>query len=378
MKIIFTLSVILLSLTHEIPAQSGQSYVPYKINIKDNIENVKSINLSRIGKELKYFPLETKPECLIQKIDKVLFSDEYMFISDYDRLLQFDKNGKFIRQIGSAGRGPSEYINVNDFCINKQEKEIYITFISPPSKLMIFDFNGKFKRSFNIPYNASQIIQINQKNIMFQIANNPGLITPGWLLTNNQGSVVSSIKNSTVRKNTPGLVVTNTPFYSFLNSCHFMEYCSDTLYCLKEGKKEPYSVFFMGDLKMDPEYVIKASTLKKEGNKLWISRITENSGNMFLEFSRGITNGYIRAIFDKTSSDIIIVKDDTFLNDLDGGARFWPKQIIDDKIMVDWVDAYELLKPLNDTMVRKERTELINIKKQLTVTSNPVIIILYP
>lgn len=378
MRIIYTLSVILLCYTQEIPAQSGQSYFPYKISVKDNIENVKSINLSRIGKELKYIPIETKPECLIKKIDKILFSAEYIFISDYDRLLQFDKNGKFIRQIGSAGRGPAEYINVNDFCVNEQEKEIYITFISPPSKLMIFDFNGLFKRSFSIPYNASQIIRINQKNIMFQIANNPGLITPGWLLTNNQGTVVSSIKNSTVRKNTPGLVVTNTPLYSFLNSCHFMEYCSDTLYCLKEGKKEPYSVFLMGDLKMDPEYVIKASTLKKEGKKLWISCITENSVHMFVEFSRGITNGYVRAIFDKSRSDLIFIKDDTFVNDLDGGARFWPKQIIDDKIMIDYVDAYDFLKSLTDAMITKENTALNSIKKQLTATSNPVIMILYP
>lgn len=359
--------------------QSQSTKLLYRVYVKENIEDVKSVYLSKIGKKLDYIPIETRPECLIKKIDRVHFSADYIFISDYDRLLQFDKTGKFIRQIGSAGRGPAEYINVNDFCVNEHEKEIYVTFISPPSKLLIYDFNGRYKRSFSIPYNASQIIPVNQKTLIFQIANNPGVISPGWLITTNQGTVVSSIKNSTVRKNIPGLVVTSTPLYSFLKSCHLMEYCSDTLYWLDEVRKEPYAVFFLGDLKMDPEYKISTSTIKKEGSKLWLSGIKENSGNLFLEFSRGITNGYIRAIFEKSSSDVIIVKDDNFINDLDGGARFWPKHIIDDNIMIDYVDAYELLKPqTKDAIAKKESLALINIKKQLKETSNPVLVILYP
>ena len=89
-----------------IKGQTDINDIPYNIDIKKNFKNVETVNLSRIGKELSYLPLETSPQCLIQEIDKILFSKSFIFVNDTrNRLLQFDKSGKFLRQIGSLGRG---------------------------------------------------------------------------------------------------------------------------------------------------------------------------------------------------------------------------------------------------------------------------------
>lgn len=121
--------------------QSAHQKFLYEIDLKKNIKNIKDINLSYIGTEISYIPLETNTECLIQEISKVLFSESYIFVSGFTKLYQFEKNGKFIRQIGSQGRGPEKYSSVGDFCFDDKTKEVFI--INAASyKLLIFGFDG--------------------------------------------------------------------------------------------------------------------------------------------------------------------------------------------------------------------------------------------
>ena len=100
--------------------------LPYHVDLEKNLNNVSSIPLSSIGKELEYIPLETSTNSLIKRIDQIVFTDSYIFISDFNKLLQFDRSGKFIRQVGSNGRGPAEYIYVMGFCVDENHRKIDI------------------------------------------------------------------------------------------------------------------------------------------------------------------------------------------------------------------------------------------------------------
>ena len=46
------------------------------------------------------------------------FAEGHLFVCDYNKLLQFTPEGKFVRQIGKAGQGPGEYnqsiVKLND------------------------------------------------------------------------------------------------------------------------------------------------------------------------------------------------------------------------------------------------------------------------
>jgi hypothetical protein len=155
---------------------AGQSYraqmdavrTPFLIDIEGNISNRKKIKLSSLEKEILYIPLETRPECLIDEIYKVELNESYIFVSAFTRLLQFDNNGIFIRQIGSQGRGPAEYLSVKDFCIDNERKEVLII---SNGRLMTFSFDGKFKRSDNISFRPAQVILMDPNSIMYHLFN---------------------------------------------------------------------------------------------------------------------------------------------------------------------------------------------------------------
>ncbi len=372
-KILFSC---LISIT-SVCAQNQLQDKLYHVDIEKNIKNIRSVNLSSIGKEVSYIPLETTSECLIQKIYKVEFSESYIFIRDYEKLLQFDKNGKFIRQIGSSGRGPQEYSYFRDFCINPQQEEIYMI-CNYPSRLVIHDFNGVFMGSIKLSFKPAKIILKDNHDLMYYLWNHPGQVNPSWVITNLTGIVATSFKNSLLRSNIPGFGVSSTPLYKFKKSIHFMEFGIDTLYYFKDNDndKTPLAIISLGNLKLEPD--IKLTPGAKLIEKLRISSIHENNEYMFIWLGKGVTDGRMCAIFNKTNGSVTFLKDNLFINDLDGGPGFWPRQIFDDSILVDYIDAFNLLKENPGALKRKENyatIKLNNLKKQLTETSNPVIML---
>ena len=68
---------------------------------------------------------------------------------------------------------------------------------------------------------------------------------------------------------------------------------------------------------------------------------------------------------------------------MNGGPVFWPEQIVSDRILVDYIDAFELLKYLNGNKMEgvrvkddSEADRLKGLGRELTETSNPVLLIL--
>ena len=66
-----------------------------------------SVSLSRIASGVEKILLETKESSIITRIQEIERTKQFIFVNDAGRrILQFDASGKFLRQIGSAGRGP--------------------------------------------------------------------------------------------------------------------------------------------------------------------------------------------------------------------------------------------------------------------------------
>lgn len=367
-KRIISILFIFLCFVSIIKGQTDINDIPYKIDIKKNFKNIETVNLSRIGKELSYLPLETSPQCLIQEIDKILFSKSFIFVNDTrNRLLQFDKNGKFLRQIGSLGRGPEEYLFVYDFCLNEETNEIYIFSLD---KMLVFSFEGKFKKTIKLSFRIADAIILDKNSLMFHLPNVPGqkyFTTYSWIITDMQGNPKQKYKNHLMRIGNVG--VSKTPIYIFDGYARFMEYGVDTLYYFKDTRKNPYALFSYGDLKMDPDPLISPSTAEKNEelkDKILIWTIKENEEFLFIKFSTGKWNKQVYAIYSKKAGKTTFLKDGVFKNNLGGGGGFWPKQIIDDNVLVDYVDAFTLLK--NEVPIA--------LKNKLTESSNPVLMIL--
>jgi len=87
-----------------------------------NLENVAdglsdSLNI----KELKYIPLETRSECLMSSVRKILVLENKIYILDNDvanSIFVFSLEGKFIYKINKQGKGPGEYLSLTDFDVD--------------------------------------------------------------------------------------------------------------------------------------------------------------------------------------------------------------------------------------------------------------------
>jgi hypothetical protein len=348
----------------------------YRIDLEKNITNIKSIPLSTLGSNLKYVPLETDTACLVQSITNAFLTDSFIFISDYNRLLKFDINGKYLKKIGSKGRGPGEYPSLGNFIIDKNNREIYVL---SSRIILVYDFDGNFVKDFKIEFPCRQFILNENDELIFHPFNMPTPTTDkvySWYIMDKMGTIHTKIVNTLKRVN-KAVIIPVSPLYMYNGTPHFMEFGVDTLYNYDNHKKIPYAIFQPGNLKFPPDPTM--SEVPGINGKIWVNEIRETKSMLFVNLWWDLSDSISNCVFDKSSSSFSLLKDNGFTNDIDGGLTFWPKKIISDNLMLDYVDAYDLIKysknkRQNDN--NEETSQLNEVVKQLNETSNPVLIIL--
>ena len=89
---------------------------------------------------IEIIPLETNQKSLISDIDHIIFDQDNIYIQSWhDKVLQFSKAGRYIRQIGEKGRGPGEYFSVIDFQISDG-----FVLILDSKSILKYDNEGRF------------------------------------------------------------------------------------------------------------------------------------------------------------------------------------------------------------------------------------------
>lgn len=398
MKTIYFLSligiIVLVSCNNPRPSETSDIKTqktiepPYIIDLESNINREKVVPLSSIGKELEYIPLETTPNSIFKSINQIFFSETYIFISDFNKLLQFDRTGKFIRQVGSNGRGPGEYIHVTGFCIDQKNEKIYIAAWGIHS-IQEFDFNGNFIRSFNQPFFSSQFLVKDTNRFVFRLNYNDKTTDSDFKLYITDTNAIPIVKIKDYIKHTREVTFTIsvTPMYVFDNNFHFMQFCVDTLFTLKNDILEPYAIFNLGKLKMNPDVMIATQNLEEEATrfkqKLWIDKISENLQYLFLKLNYGFSDSSRSFIVNKLTMENTFLESNSLKNDIDGGIPFWPKYIYNDSILVDYYGANSFLNQFSKVDSKQQKVKYgdkyIQFEKQVVKLdrfSNPILIIL--
>ncbi len=223
---------------------------PFKVDIEEFKNNIKPVTLSEIGKDLIYIPLETNSQSLLRNINRLAFSNKYIFVSDFDKLIQFDHEGNFLRQIGSNGRGPGEYIHVSYFDIDDKSERIYILAWGIHT-ILEYDFNGQFIRSFEISFTTLQFIKAESNSFAFVIPNHSSNPDAEYseIITDSLGTIKIKIKNH--NRFQTNSFVTVIPLYYFNDTIRIFESRVDTLSILRKEKRIPYAIFNLGNEKMD-------------------------------------------------------------------------------------------------------------------------------
>ena len=108
---------------------------------------------SELLKNYKYIKLDTHPEHIIGSIDKIIISEGLIYILDRHSaksIFTFDLNGNFINQIKKLGKGPGEYLSINDFFIDSVNNSIFL-FDNKAKRLIEYSLSGDYKKDYNLP-----------------------------------------------------------------------------------------------------------------------------------------------------------------------------------------------------------------------------------
>ena len=141
-------------------------------------DSAKIINLSALVSEIDIIPLETKKECLISHANPY-FSDEYIFVWTQVNmqvfLYEFDYNGKFIREIGSRGKGPGEFTGyrITGLKTFDDKKQIAVKVLGDLIKL--FQYNGKYLRNIYCPISGNSNFNRFNDSLYFTIGSIAGI-----------------------------------------------------------------------------------------------------------------------------------------------------------------------------------------------------------
>jgi len=126
-----------------------------------------------------YVALETKENSVIGRIDKVLFTNDRIFISDTEitqTIFCFDYSGHFIFKIQERGRGPNQYLTLTAFDVDA-EKEKVLIYDAQQKAFLEFDFSGNFisRHVHGFVFDDFRVLNDNTIIAYTQYIPNPGI-----------------------------------------------------------------------------------------------------------------------------------------------------------------------------------------------------------
>jgi len=111
-----------------------------------------TLPLSKLVEECTLVQLETNDDIMVGPYPVVTITDNYIGVRESGRpYMLFDRSGKYLRNIGSIGQGPGEYIRtLHDDIIDEKNGLIYL---SPnfQDKILVYKISGEFVKSIHLP-----------------------------------------------------------------------------------------------------------------------------------------------------------------------------------------------------------------------------------
>ncbi len=121
--------------------QDGKQYP--MINLESISDNNSKVLFSNIVDSIRYVALETNDSCLVAGNSSICgITEAYIYIRSASNIYQFGDDGRFIKEIGTLGRGPEEYPNIAE--VKVHNRKIYV--LTWGGEMVIYNENGDFLR----------------------------------------------------------------------------------------------------------------------------------------------------------------------------------------------------------------------------------------
>jgi hypothetical protein len=373
----------------------------FVINYEDAVQSKKTVKLSQLAYDVEYVQLETNKDCMVdlRYFPKYFFTDDYIFVSNRDHILKFSREGKFIKKIGSPGRGPGEIDLIRTMSIIP-DKNLIVVQKNSARELLFFSFEGELIKTVGYLAYFTNIKVMNDENYIAYNEGNEGNEKFTFLVTNENKDTLSFVNNYTTWVKTSRATVSLMSrefeaFHLFHNRYFFKARYNDTVYTIENNKIRPVYFVNLGKYKLPDELRLerinqvspeKMEEYYKIARNCYSAEVIEVINRVFLgtySFSKMISK-YV--LFDKVSlkGDLLINEEGNstgIVNDWDGGSDFWPAGCVTDNQVFMPINIIDLQKKFTKEIQNQKSVKFPEKQKELEkisqsdVMSNPVIMI---
>jgi hypothetical protein len=285
--------------------------------------NDEKMNFSEFIEDITYLSMETNEKSIIGgRHDPVWnITDNYIFAGEQ----MFNKEGRYMRNLGQRGQGPDEYIGSRGMTVDEKRKEFFVYDNSKPN-INIYDFENNFKKKIKVHPSGSGIYSIGNGKILLSRAR-------GYFFDNFfEYQLVDTEKDSVLYTRDLGIIengheekgvslgMDGNLIWAYNHQVSYYEFNSDTIFSLKEGIIDtPRFIVNTGKYKCTLDVIHNASRSDFDaGNYLSIRPFFESKQYLFFGVRYKKTLYY--AAYNKMTGKIRMSKFDKFFNnDIDGG-----------------------------------------------------------
>ena len=337
--------------------------LPYSINLLDVISKTHSENLTSITNNISYIPLETNSECLLRRVHEYVIFNDKLIVSDFSRLYQFDMQGKVISKISVKGAGPSDYTYINSIVKNDKSNSFYLF---TTGKINVYNQNLQYLKSLPCVENIFQGEATPDGDFLlylgclYRLTGDTTTIY-SFIELDTLVNVLTKIPNSSpIESSFHGMMFSPVPLYKHKESVRFMDYGNDTLFSYTKNKgKAPYAILNLGSMKRDVNISsYNEQQIEELSSKLAVYNICEDDKFLYISLVWGVnTNKFQYVIFDKNTGELKNLGNHGFVNDIDGGASFFPQFIEDDGTKVMWMNADSFIEKISSSDYQTQKNK---------------------
>ncbi len=368
----------------------------FVVDYESILNNTSSVNLSEITDDIEYVRLETNESCLLHPRADYHFTDDYIFVDNSKYILQFDRKGKFIKQIGKPGRGPGEIGLIRIMSVLDNKKELVVQ-TNWARKLYYFSYDGDMIRSVPVE-DVLNIKAIPGDRLVYFDNCAYGYEDYMFALLNLSGDTLDVVHNHYKWENKTGGVVTVSyhlfvPFYFYNDEILFKSMHNDTVYHVTGDSIKPEYLIDLGRYKLPQEYRAEVASsglfeefFKKSKDYRFCS-VFEASGSLFISSTEYQEEFQYNMIYNRAEGAGKLLLDTNndpgrIINDIDGGKDFWPSGTVNDSTVYMPVLPLDLInKDSRDELSRKhalnpqKKTEFSDMLDELNENDNPILMI---
>ncbi|MDD4645262.1 MAG: 6-bladed beta-propeller, partial [Bacteroidales bacterium] len=317
-----------------------------KIGLEQIAKSTGSVKLSEIANGITYIKLETTRDCFFTP-SQFIIRGNYIFAKDRDngKVFLFNRQGKFISEISSIGKGPLEHLGAYNIQSTPTGDKIFL-FSKASNRVSCYSVGNKKISDVPVKYPSWSFAPLANDQLIFL---SPfGFPSPDssaffFYLQNNKGNVTKKYKT---KKNIPigGAIEIGNFFINPRNTLAYQQLCDTVFEISDKGDFTPRYLLDFGKSRM-PDEVWNERVNYHEVQYDYINwvRLVETKNSLFVNFVYqkttrvgliSLNDGKLRGF--KTDKGLVE-------NDLDGGPDFWPVDTDGSN------EVYRYLQPVNLT-----------------------------